>query len=1357
MGLPIDKIEMGDVHYNDGKCACCMEKKVVDGNLITNQQGLGNCHCGCCPCVPDNLKFSMIDCKVENPFAPSPAYENWDNQCEDCNKKQVDPCDATTLPGRYDVPRYLTKMEDCPCSIEFDLNSDEGVQCNKAYQYSVYGAAMASCQQTDCVQYLDGGGPFRGPILFNGEQTSVPNKISVVQDSPAGGDGFACGGGEYVNAAFSTPWPYGSLGENHYYSDAGLAGPWQQSNEFKGAKGYSEAWGYEGTICNGCQDSNTRNLKTVNTQDPKIYGDPKTPGVPADLPLVWDKSPGSCAGMNIRASLCCCKTGIPQSAISFQNQWQPDFTDDLPDNEKGKHPCLISDNTQRNCSNCIQRQSAPQTTWKELFMITADVDEDGNPTTKQKDYYEGGIKTRLTITWSLVERGTRLGNVGCASSVVYASTSSEEDNHIGQELNKLQILKPKGQDSQNPDDWPMMPDAEVNADTQRVTQEEFIADIKAAFDIWEKTFNWMYPWLHLKFIMLAPEGFALDREGNMIELPAGTEPPPKIPLDAATYSLDNRIGDIRIAMGSFDCDDVAGVAFYPDSWERGMSLVPEPPGGMEEFEILKSLRDEACRKADEYELECQAHQGLWDEYTNLDTLWEAANEVEENAQAALDQATAAKAANQALLDAAQQNLTDSQLALADCLQQLIIDPSDTDCTHIDNLITMYTAHIEKYTRIGLSLQHDVDDAQAVFDDAEAERLRLGDLITDMLDDPAKLEIIRTCEDAIEQREKCNEYTAEIAAIEADKENWNHVWKYTGSRLGHYGTSAGDIVLSNFKTEGDFGTPSFRSTKWRWRKDGTSNKASSRDCAEKYTTKLPPEEGFDDSAEEFFEFTEGTNGNCPDGYTNAQGKGHQCNINIKRTMLYLIGIAMGIPRNKDPNFPELSRYGGEDCRAVMYRPTFVEAGNNEGQNLKEGCAGQDGEKTEPKAVKGFGMGRGGEWCKDVAEQWPGIEGDHGFASIKNDQNWRLWPDLWYIASQYGNAGRYATEDDLRPAGGGVRSDNGSVRNFVEWDRYRGPLTQDEVTEQYFVDGKWLYPPPPGQDGLTPADVNDRINAGGTIPTPLDTRRVGSDGEYVINSPQCNSSQMQFTIQPDPKNRHELLMASDVQIEQFNNMSEDLQGYLDEMTACNADPNCTDATRERIQEDIDRTSNNLANARITEVIWSPCSPCVLREKHRHGARVFQAAAIGPQLEDWHNAPTKYTAQIDRGGLFRPFYDGFTTPSFKNHIIKSYCKGANDGGSLNPSYHAEGNRADTEFMVLVEGTWIMSCDCHLGFVRGRDKWRCTELKDPNDPIPCPEDENCGPNDGDGQEGLRMGPDNNLRAPYPAIMRWSGVITEA
>ena len=77
---------------------------------------------------------------------------------------------------------------------------------------------------------------------------------------------------------------------------------------------YPEAWGFSGTVCGGTLD--------CSTTDPPFES-------------------ASCGGMALRASLCCCKTGIPETE---------EYTTD-------EHPCPMV--TASNCNGSHQMEDAP--------------------------------------------------------------------------------------------------------------------------------------------------------------------------------------------------------------------------------------------------------------------------------------------------------------------------------------------------------------------------------------------------------------------------------------------------------------------------------------------------------------------------------------------------------------------------------------------------------------------------------------------------------------------------------------------------------------------------------------------------------------------------------------------------------------------------------------------------------------------------------------------------------------------------------------------------------------------------------------------------------------------------------------
>ena len=122
MGLPRKEIKMGNLFNGPGgKGACCIERKEVNGELVKFEQGLGNCHCGCCPIVPDgNLKFTMINCRVLNPRHVSPKYDDW-TWPEDIIPPPVGLEPKWPRPPQADYSFDIDKWEDCKCTSDMEI------------------------------------------------------------------------------------------------------------------------------------------------------------------------------------------------------------------------------------------------------------------------------------------------------------------------------------------------------------------------------------------------------------------------------------------------------------------------------------------------------------------------------------------------------------------------------------------------------------------------------------------------------------------------------------------------------------------------------------------------------------------------------------------------------------------------------------------------------------------------------------------------------------------------------------------------------------------------------------------------------------------------------------------------------------------------------------------------------------------------------------------------------------------------------------------------------------------------------------------------------------------------------------
>ena len=1369
MGLPRKEIKMGNLfNGQDGKGACCIERKEVDGELVKFGQGLGNCHCGCCPIVPDgNLKFTMINCRVLNPRHVSPKYDDW-TWPDDIIPPPVGQKPEWPRPPQADYSFDIDKWEDCKCTSEMEitLEPDKGVQCNHTSKLPIEGGGFMTFNLVGQgpgewtpyagLEQIENGAPpggkgFPGGIEFGGHFDFGWNVDKTIPgNSQIGSSAYSCIGGEYKNSVLDS---VRSFPMNQYYSDNATYpyGNWHQTNKFTGDDSYKEAWGAEiNNWCAGCIDTDGGDVKkTVATNYAEEQENGGWTATVAGQNLVYDKAPGTCGGMSIRASLCCCKTGIPQMDIALGNQYQPQYDDEFKDNNKGNHPCLISDNTFRGCSDCFFRSSPPLTTWRELYMITADLKEgtkevDGvevpngelEPDTKQKDYYNGGQKHNLEITYSIiegrakgqegVEAGTLLGNICGLHGNHEAMNSSDDEVYLGQKLNPEQCK-----------------DSQVGG-CDELKFEDFKVDIDAAFAIWAKTFNWLYPWLNLTFTYVGKETgrkhisvdhtpYLLKEDDNLNKLKAeeaaartaynnalatfnatkatydacdndincqGNQWPDlstqlgrdqkakweawralqlqyaqdKSAMTNAATALENAmasvasagstIGDIRIGMGSFNCGEHgAGMAYLPDSWNGYGQMAYNQNEDDRLRALIGPLQEQVQELINDH---CPP----------------ANQNIINNIQAKLDQIAerrVAKEAEMAPIEAKMQACGDTNLSGA-------LDEHEEYPEGGEHTLEECNENLEGWAE-------ELDELTAEHDEIIAE----FDEWVEKMDEEMKHPDVLGCTQAGAQATLLQGY---FESLEALKNPENYIHNYTGSQLGKVGTIAGDILLSCWHTH----FPGTRSTYWRWRKDGDKNNPSLRDC-------------------------DNNEGDCPDGYTNAQGKGYQCNVNIKRAMLYLIGVAMGIPRNGTTDgTTEMGNYCAqhgcpEDCRAVMFRPNFITHGEHQGQDHSVGCAGQDGIlaiSANPQSKK-FPAGRGGEWCKDVANQWPGIDGDYGFASITSDvANWRLWPDLWYILAEYGNAGRYAEEDNLKPAGG--TASNSSHRNriihFDEYDRSAGPLTQAEAHAKTKNDGSSHNPL------WEPEDFNDKWYGpkpeGQSLPSRI----------FTDHTSQCDMSSMQFTIYPHANKRREFQVIEETAgMKNLNQSITEKQAELDDCDG--ADPPCTAGHIERLEEELSTFEENLADLGKTyHIIYSACSTCVDWERRRGKQLELMTKKAGFHGYD----KILYNGGGHRGGYFNSD-SPFTSLMFHNHIIKGYCEGAQDGGG-GESHNPDGNRSNTEFMLLVEGSWYMDCDCQTGTFPRRDEWRNI----------------------DGVPGGMFGggKDNMYETPEPALMVWSGVITK-
>ena len=181
MGLPITDFKIGDVHNPDGKCACCITREVEeDGNIKDDSQGLGNCHCGCCPCVPEgNLKFEMIKCSVLKQV-PNPAWEAGDGEGG---------------PPPQGTKFTIDKWEDCTCKAQmlFDMTKDDGVACNKTKVFATRGGGQLN--PTHQRDGIDLGGIYGERLLVAG---------APMGDVHVGGAGGPVTNlNQYINPSFS--------------------------------------------------------------------------------------------------------------------------------------------------------------------------------------------------------------------------------------------------------------------------------------------------------------------------------------------------------------------------------------------------------------------------------------------------------------------------------------------------------------------------------------------------------------------------------------------------------------------------------------------------------------------------------------------------------------------------------------------------------------------------------------------------------------------------------------------------------------------------------------------------------------------------------------------------------------------------------------------------------------------------------------------------------------------------------------------------------------------------------------------------------------------------------------------------